>query len=175
MVRHTFSLDDGRVLWFRDSRKFGRLFLTANLAETLPALGPEPLSRDFTAAALTRKLEARNAPVKALLLEQSVVAGLGNLYVDESLYHAGIHPAREAGSLAPAEISRLRDGIVKALNTAIALYDRAREQQWPDPPSALHTWTIPRASRRTLSQVRLRHQRPQNPRARYLLLPRLPA
>ena len=144
MVRHTFSLDDGRVLWFRDSRKFGRLFLATDLAETLPDLGPEPFPPDFTADALAGKLAARNAPVKALLLEQSVVAGLGNLYVDESLYLAGIHPAREAGSLVPAEIVALRDCIVQALNAATTLYTEARDAHWPDPPSALHTWTIPR-------------------------------
>lgn len=144
MVRHTFALDDDRVLWFRDSRKFGRLFLAADLAETLPNLGPEPLSSDFTDAVLAEKLESRNAPVKALLLEQSVVAGLGNLYVDESLYHAGIHPTRAAASLAAAEIAILRASIVKALTAATALYEAARDAHWPDPPSALHTWTIPR-------------------------------
>ncbi len=144
MVRHTFLLDDARTLWFRDPRKFGHLWLTDNLDETLPALGPEPLSADFTVERLAQKLDNRNAPIKALLLEQSVVAGLGNLYVDESLYYTGIHPERRAGSLSLAEVSNLRDNIVKILKAAISRYDRAREEQWPDPPSALHTWTIPR-------------------------------
>ena len=118
--------------------------MTSNLAETLPALGPEPLSDDFTDDYLAARFAQRSAPVKALLLEQSVAAGLGNLYVDESLYHAGIHPTCEAGSLADYEISALRDSIVKVLNSAIALYDEARDLQWPDPPSGLHTWSIPR-------------------------------
>ena len=144
MVRHTFALDDGRVLWFRDSRKFGHLWLVSDLSDALPALGPEPLSEEFTTEWLSEKLKNRNAPVKALLLEQSIAAGLGNLYVDESLFLAGIHPARGAATLSPEEISNLRDCIVVALKAAYSLYDRARDEQWPNPPSALHTWTIPR-------------------------------
>lgn len=144
MVRHSFRLDDGRSLRFRDPRKFGHLWLTADLDATLPPLGPEPLSPDFTAAALASRLENRNAPVKALLLEQSVVAGLGNLYVDESLFLAGIHPSREAGSLTVPEIEGLHRAILDSLTAANAIYDRARDAEWPDPPSALHTWSLPR-------------------------------
>ena len=144
MVRHTFSLDDGRLLWFRDPRKFGHLWLTSDLYGTLPPLGPEPLSPDFTADTLAAGLAGRSAPIKALLLEQSVVAGLGNLYVDESLFQAGIHPERQAVGISPDELVLLRDSIVSALNAAIALYDKARDEHWPDPPSAMHTWTIPR-------------------------------
>ena len=89
-------------------------------------------------------LERRTAPVKARMLEQSFAPGLGNLYVDESLYRAGIHPARQSGSLDSDEAARLRDSIVASLEAAIAIYDRARDEHWPDPPSALNTWTIPR-------------------------------
>lgn len=145
LVRHTFSLDDGRVLWFRDPRKFGHLWLTSDPKDTLPRLGPEPLSEDFFTEYLEAMFFRRTAPIKALLLEQSITPGLGNLYVDESLFHAGIHPARQAGSLDADEADRLRDSIVAALQSAIALYDRARDAEWPDPPSALHTWTIPRS------------------------------
>jgi formamidopyrimidine-DNA glycosylase len=144
MVRHTFTLDDDRVLRFRDPRKFGHLWLTPDIQQALPELGPEPLSGDLTTDYLAAKLDGRNAPVKALLLEQSVVAGLGNLYVDESLFLAGLNPTRPAGSLTVAELARLRDCIVASLTTATALYDQARDEHWPDPPSALHTWTIPR-------------------------------
>ena len=144
MVRHHFDLDDGRVLWFRDPRKFGHLWLTDDPDSALPALGPEPLSEDFTADVLQQRLGQRVAPVKALMLEQSVIAGLGNLYVDESLFLAGIHPARSASELTASEVATLRDCIVQALNAAFAFYDRARDEHWPDPPSALHTWTIPR-------------------------------
>ena len=144
MVRHTFALDDGRVLWFRDPRKFGHLWLTADPYSALPSLGPEPLSDGLTVNYLSEKFRDRNAPVKALLLEQSVVAGLGNLYVDESLFHAGVNPTRHAGSLTTSELVKLKDCIVNSLTNAIAIYDRARDEHWPDPPSALHTWTIPR-------------------------------
>ena len=144
MVRHTFALDDGRVLWFRDPRKFGHLWLTSDLDSTLPRLGVEPLSPYFDTFYVQVMLEKRSTPVKARLLEQSFAPGLGNLYVDESLYLSGIHPARPAGSLNSDEVARLRDAIVSALKSAIAIYDRARDESWPDPPSALHTWTIPR-------------------------------
>ncbi len=144
MVRHRFFLDDGRQLRFRDPRKFGHLWLTPDVGKTLPDLGPEPLSPDFTADALTDKLAGRSAPIKALLLEQSVVAGLGNLYVDEALYQTGIHPERLAGEVSLAEAERLRRSIVAALEGAIMLYDLARDREWPSPPSVLHTWTIPR-------------------------------
>ncbi len=144
MVRHTFTLDDGRELRFRDPRKFGHLWLTTDAGRTLPALGPEPLSPDFTPKVLAAALAGRSAPVKALLLEQSAVAGLGNLYVDESLYGAGLHPLRPAGGLGDGEIIRLQGSIVSCLTVATAQYDRARETEWPAPPAALHTWTIPR-------------------------------
>ena len=144
MVRHTFALDDGRALWFRDPRKFGHLWLTDDVADTLPKLGIDPLSDDFRVHYLWAMLQHRNAPVKALLLEQSITPGLGNLYVDESLFLAGIHPLRPASSLTVIEISALRDSIVRALDVAISIYDRARDEHWPDPPSALNTWTIPR-------------------------------
>ncbi len=144
MVRHTFTLDDRRVLRFRDPRKFGHLWLTADLANTLPRLGVEPLSPEFLPEYLEAMFFRRNAPIKALLLDQSTTPGLGNLYVDESLYQAGIHPARQAGSLNAAETARLRHSIVTSLQTAIGIYDRARDEHWPDPPSALNTWSIPR-------------------------------
>ena len=144
MVRHTFSLDDGRVLWFRDPRKFGHLWLTSDLAKALPRLGPEPLSDEFLIEYLEAMFFRRMAPVKAMLLEQSITPGLGNLYVDESLYQAGINPARQAGSLHLAELAKLRDSIVITLRAAIDTYDQALEEYWPDPPSVLSTWTIPR-------------------------------
>jgi len=147
MVHHVFFLDDGRELRFQDGRKFGKLWLAQDAQdamEVLPALGPEPLGEDFTAEALAQALAGRNAPVKALLLEQSVVAGMGNLYADESLYLAGIHPLRPAAKLSSQEVACLRDAIVAALTSAVAQYDRSRAESWPDPPLALETWTIPR-------------------------------
>lgn len=144
MVRHTFTLDDGRELRFRDPRKFGHLWLTADPAQAFPPFGPEPLSPDFTPEILAANLKNRNAPLKAMLLEQSIVAGLGNLYVDESLYLSGIHPLRPANSLTESETACLHHSILTALQSATAQYNHSREKEWPDPPSALHTWTIPR-------------------------------
>ena len=144
LVHHVFFLDDGSELRFQDGRKFGKLWLAQDAMEVLPALGPEPLGEGFTAEALARALAGRIAPVKALLLEQSVAAGMGNLYADESLYLAGIHPLRPAAGLSLQEIARLRDAIVEALTSAGAQYDRSRAESWPDPPLALETWTIPR-------------------------------
>ncbi len=110
----------------------------------MPPFGPEPLDDSFTTQALAKILNARHAPIKALLLEQSVVAGLGNLYADEALFLAGIHPIRPADSLSGDEIAKLRDGIVAALTSALRQYDQSRAEGWPDPPFGLSTWTIPR-------------------------------
>ena len=144
MVRHLFSLDDERELRFQDGRKFGKLWLVDDHSEALPSLGPEPLGDAFTPEALARKLEGRNVPVKALLLEQSVVAGMGNLYADESLYRAGIHPLRLASELSDRDITRLRDTIVAALASAVTQYDQSRIEGWPEPPMGLEAWTVPR-------------------------------
>lgn len=144
MVRHTFSLDDGRELRFIDGRKFGKLWLAPSPEEVLPPLSPDPLGDEFTAELLAQSFKGRNAPVKALMLEQSIVAGMGNLYADESLYLSGIHPLRPASELSEAEVSRLRESIVAALTSALQQYDQSRTESWPDPPMGLSTWTIPR-------------------------------
>ncbi len=144
MVRHTFSLDDGSELRFIDGRKFGKLWLADDPAEALPPLGPEPLEDGFTSEGLALSFKGRNAPVKALLLEQSIVAGMGNLYADESLFLAGIHPLRPASGLSADEISRLRGSIVAALTTALEQYDASRSESWPDPPMGLDAWSLSR-------------------------------
>ena len=145
MVRHTLDLDDGTQLRFIDPRKFGHLWLVGDFSEAAPAMGPEPLSPGFDAAALSAALGHRAAPVKALLLEQSVIAGLGNLYADDALYRAGIHPERPASSLTGEEITRLRDEIVFSLEHSLAQYDQSRREQWPDPPFGLSPWLVPRS------------------------------
>ena len=90
-------------------------------------------------------LANRKAPIKALLLEQFVIAGLGNLYADEALFVSGIHPERAANSLTTDELSRLHHGIIDALTRSVEAYAAARDAEWPDPPTALAPWTIPRA------------------------------
>ncbi len=97
-VRASFALDDDRVLLFRDPRRFGRVSVVAagayqGVIPTLAALGPEPLSEAFSPEAFAAALAATSAPVKAKLLDQRLVAGVGNIYADEALWRARIHPA----------------------------------------------------------------------------------
>ena len=113
------DLDDGRSLHFQDPRKFGRMWLTPDPAAVLSALGPEPFGPEFAAAYLVAKLAGRTASVKALLLDQRIVAGVGNIYADEALYCARLHPARPAGSLSADEISRLHAAVLDVLARAI--------------------------------------------------------
>jgi len=146
MVRHTLVLDDGTELRFIDPRKFGHLWLVDELKNAVPTMGPEPLNGGFSPNVLTNALAGRSAPIKALLLDQSIIAGLGNLYADEALYLARIHPERMGSSLTSVEVTRLHDCIVLALTTALDRYDQSRRQAWPDPPFGLSTWTVPRKS-----------------------------
>jgi len=119
--RVCFNLADGRRLLFTDPRKFGRIELWPGdlEQEALKGLGPEPLSEDFTVEILANSLSGRKSPIKQLLLNQEVIAGLGNIYADEALYYASIHPLRPANSLTPAEIQRLHEGIVSVLTLGI--------------------------------------------------------
>ena len=144
LTRHVFGLDDGRELRFVDGRKFGKLWLVDDPALVLPPLSPEPLEGGFTTEWLAGSLAGRKAPVKALLLEQSVAAGLGNLYADEALFLAGIRPGRPASGLTGDEVARLRRGIVECVTAGFAVYDRARDGSWPEPPGPMTTWSHPR-------------------------------
>ena len=121
-ARVIFTLDDGRRLVYTDPRKFGRVALATPeaLPATFASLGPEPLEEAFTPAALAERLAGQSRAIKATLLDQRVIAGLGNIYADESLFRAGIHPLRPAGSLTADELTRLHSGIQGALTTGIA-------------------------------------------------------
>ena len=114
--------DDGRRLALNDARRFGSLDLvrTDELSEWSPfaALGPEPL--DLDASELRKRLAGRTAPIKPLLLDQRIVAGLGNIYVCEALYRAGIHPKRAGGSVSLERLKRLVPAIHDVLAEAIA-------------------------------------------------------
>lgn len=144
MVRHSLELDDGTELRFIDPRKFGHLWLVNELEDAVPPMGPEPLNCGFSPDVVANALAGRRAPIKALILEQSIIAGLGNLYADEALYLARIHPERMGSSLTSHEVTRLHDCIVLALTTALDRYDQSRWEAWPDPPFGLATWTVPR-------------------------------
>jgi formamidopyrimidine-DNA glycosylase len=120
--RAVLTLDDGTRIAYRDLRRFGTwaLFETEEAADHLAVrLGPEPLGRGFTARFLAERLAARKTPVKAAILDQRTVAGLGNIYADEALWRARINPRREAGSLTPDEIDALREGVRQALRAGI--------------------------------------------------------
>ena len=144
MTRHAFALDDGRELRFVDGRKFGKLWLAEDPGKILPTLGPEPLGDEFTTEWLAGSLAKRNAPVKALLLEQSIAAGVGNIYADEALFLSGIRPDRAASELSADEVVRLRQGIIDCINAGFAVYDRVRDLRWPEPPEPMGTWSHPR-------------------------------
>lgn len=120
-TRVLFTLSNGRRLAFTDPRKFGRVTVVA--PEELPALfgrlGPEPLDAEFTPDVLAERLARRQRSIKTSLLDQSVVAGLGNIYADEALFRARIHPLRLAASLTPDEIVALHVGIQQTLQSGI--------------------------------------------------------
>jgi formamidopyrimidine-DNA glycosylase len=120
--KHThvvLDLADGGQIHFQDSRKFGRIWLVADPTAVLEKLGPEPLAAGFTVDDFAVRLATRAATIKALLLDQGVVAGVGNIYADESLHLAGLHPARPGNSLTAAEVSALHDAIQQVLQQAI--------------------------------------------------------
>ena len=110
----------GRELRFVDPRKFGRFLLSTDPALILDKLGPEPLAQDFTAEVLRVVLAGRRRALKPTLLDQGVIAGLGNIYVDEALFCARLHPLRRADSLAAAEIVMLYDAIQRVLRQGLA-------------------------------------------------------
>ena len=114
--------DEGRRVALNDARRFGSLDLvrTDRLASWPPflALGPEPF--DITPEELRARLAGRSAPIKLLLLDQRIIAGLGNIYVCEALYRAGIHPNRKGGSISPERLRRLVPEIRDVLAEAIA-------------------------------------------------------
>jgi formamidopyrimidine-DNA glycosylase len=122
-LRVVFELDDGRRLLFVDVRRFGTgdvlLGADALAAYFDSRLGVEPLSADFTAEALRALARGRRQPVKAFLLNQERVAGVGNIYADEALFRAKIHPLREVGTLRPAQVAALRDAVVETLEAGI--------------------------------------------------------
>jgi formamidopyrimidine-DNA glycosylase len=119
-----FAFDDGAVLRFNDARRFGILdyVRASELARhpRLQHLGPEPLDDEFTGAVLANALAGKATPIKSALLDQRVVAGLGNIYVSESLYWAGLSPRRLAGTVRGERAARLASAIRQVLERAIS-------------------------------------------------------
>ncbi len=134
--RALVRLDDGSDVAYRDVRRFGTWLLLepgeldAYLA---PRLGEEPLGAPFTAARLGQLLARRRAPVKAALLDQRTLAGMGNIYVDEALWRAKIHPLRPAESLEPNELRRLHRAVRTSLEHGLARQGSTlRDYKLPD-------------------------------------------
>ncbi len=123
-TRVIFEFKTGDKLFFNDQRKFGWIKLVeSSMVDRDPLisrLGPEPLSKDFTLDSFTKVIKRRpKSPIKPVILDQSTVSGVGNIYADESLHLAKIHPLRLAGSLTPAEIKRLHQAIKDIITLGI--------------------------------------------------------
>ena len=144
-ARVVFRLEDGRELRYRDVRKFGRIGLWPGgglrtvgggrgarsrriaegrhryrIGEVFSGHGPEPLSASFTAERLAERLRGRSARLKTLLLDQSFIAGVGNIFADEALWRARLHPLRRADTLGEADVRRLHRSIRQVLRAGIA-------------------------------------------------------
>lgn len=123
-LRAAFELDDGSELWFTDARRFGHgVVLDGDEVETYLSarLGVEPLSGELTAEGLAVLAAGRMAPLKSFLLDQSGIAGIGNIYADEALHRASLHPLSPAGSMRAEHCEALVEGIVGALEAGLAL------------------------------------------------------
>ncbi len=118
-TRAIIHLDGDTNIFFRDPRKFGVMRLVKDENSIVGKLGPEPLEAEFTPQLLAQLLAKRTAPIKAILLDQNVIAGIGNMYADEALFAAKINPRRPGGSLSQKEIKRLHSVIQKILWAAI--------------------------------------------------------
>jgi formamidopyrimidine-DNA glycosylase len=117
--RLVLKLSDNQSLFFNDTRKFGRVWLTSKPEELLGRFGPEPLSRDFTSRWLYNALSKRHRQLKPLLLDQTFLAGLGNIYTDEALHLAKLHPLAASDSITMEQARVLREAIRKVLKEGI--------------------------------------------------------
>jgi formamidopyrimidine-DNA glycosylase len=115
----TWVLDDGQALHLTDVRRFATVWWTDDPTTVVGKLGPEPLAEGFDLAAFAAQLARRRAPIKAVLLDQTVVAGLGNIYADEALFEAKLHPAQPAHTLPAAAVARLYRAIVAVLSRGL--------------------------------------------------------
>jgi len=116
-VKVTFMLSGGRSFYFSDIRMFGKVMFFRSYPTF--KLGPEPLADDFTVARFKELLKGRGGNIKALLLNQKFLAGVGNIYASEALFRAGIAPRRRAGSLKPQEIIKLHQALRRVLSEGI--------------------------------------------------------
>jgi formamidopyrimidine-DNA glycosylase len=118
-VRAGFCLSNGHRFVFSDRRRLGKMWLTNDADAVVCKLGPEPLDKRFTANTLRQRLGRHHIPIKAALLDQCIVAGIGNMYADEALYAARIHPLRKTDELSAKQVRTLHNSIRRILQTAI--------------------------------------------------------
>lgn len=118
-VHLRFDLDGGRQLRFSDLRKFGRVYLTDDVEGLLSHLGPEPFSDEFTLESFRDGMRGRKRAIKSLLMEQEFLAGVGNIYADEALFRAGIHPATRANLLTEDDAKLLHQTVRDTLQAGI--------------------------------------------------------
>jgi formamidopyrimidine-DNA glycosylase len=117
---HTvFHLANGWEVRFSDARKFGKVFLVDDARQITGKLGPEALGDGLSLEEFSQRIQARKRVLKPLLLDQTFLAGVGNIYADEALHRAGLHPARRSHQLSAGEIERLWEGIQDALESGI--------------------------------------------------------
>ena len=117
--RLVLKLSDGRQLVFNDTRKFGRVWLTAHPEDVIGGLGPEPFDPAFTSQMFHTRLKERRRQMKPLLLDQNFLAGLGNIYTDEALHLSGVHPLRVSDTIIDSEANRLYQAIQTVLLAGI--------------------------------------------------------
>ena len=119
-TRAVLHLDNDNSLHLTDQRKFGSMWLVDDENEVVGSLGPEPLDHRFSPWALRKALRQHSIPIKALICDQRIIAGIGNMYADEALHEARIHPMRKASSMTPKEADRLHRAICHVLIEGIA-------------------------------------------------------
>jgi len=131
-VHYVFALDNGYELRFNDARKFGRVYLVDDPVQVTGALGPEPLDAAFTLRMFRQMMQRKSGALKPLLLDQTFVAGIGNIYADEALWRAKLHPLRAADSLGPDQVAALYRGIRQALSDGIRHEGAAIDWVYPE-------------------------------------------
>jgi len=131
-VHFAFALDNGYELRFNDARKFGRVYLVSDPSEITGDLGPEPLEAAFTLKVFRQLMGKKSGALKPLLLDQTFIAGIGNIYADEALWRARLHPLRRAASLKPDEVAALYRGLRQALSDGIRHEGAAIDWVYPE-------------------------------------------
>ena len=154
MTRNLYVLDDGRELRFVDPRKLGQIWLVEDTDSLLGRLGPEPLGPGFTVDVLQSCLAKRSAPIKALLCDQAVIAGIGNIYADELLFASGIQPLLPGSGLSSQQVERLHAEIEPMLTAATDTLTASMPFHGPPTESAegLQRLKVPRGRNGVCSQ-----------------------